>query len=193
MTAQARYPGRHSSTGGRHASQSHLPRRCRHRHWLQSPGASAGGQALMVRLRVVPGLPQCQRNWRPLPAAPQEIDAIIPTHAHSPFWLPAAGWRGTVLAAGSVPAARVRCAPSQLPGTAATCRRKRPPPQPPPTEQARVRAAAALSRLDAAQPGKPCCRCKFVHQQFEPLPGWRATTRRPYPGAASAAGGGRAA
>ncbi|HPU20753.1 MAG TPA: MBL fold metallo-hydrolase, partial [Alicycliphilus sp.] len=42
-----------------------------------------GGQALMVDCGLFQGYKLLrQRNWRPLPVAPQEIDAIILTHAH---------------------------------------------------------------------------------------------------------------
>ena len=137
-----------------------------------------GGQALMVDCGLFQGYKLLrQRNWRPLPVAPQEIDAVILTHAHLDHsgYLPLLardGFGGPVFCTSGT---RALCA-ILLPDSghlqeeeAAYLNRHRLSKHEP--------ALPLYTRLDA-QHSLALLQVQPVHQQFEPLPGWRATFTR---------------
>ena len=130
-----------------------------------------GGQALMVDCGLFQGYKLLrQRNWRPLPVAPQEIDAVILTHAHLDHsgYLPLLardGFGGPVFCTSGT---RALCA-ILLPDSghlqeeeAAYLNRHRLSKHEP--------ALPLYTRLDA-QHSLALLQVQPVHQQFEPLPG----------------------
>lgn len=137
-----------------------------------------GGQALLVDCGLFQGYKLLrQRNWRPLPVAAQEIDAVILTHAHLDHsgYLPLLareGFGGPVFCTGGT---RDLCA-ILLPDSghlqeeeAAYLNRHHLSKHEP--------ALPLYTRLDA-QHSLALLQVQPVRTQFEPLPGWRATFTR---------------
>lgn len=137
-----------------------------------------GGQALLVDCGLFQGYKLLrQRNWRPLPVAPYEIDAVLLTHAHLDHsgYLPllaTGGFGGPVFC---TPGTRDLCA-ILLPDSghlqeeeAAYLNRHHLSKHEP--------ALPLYTRLDA-QHSLALLRTQPAHTSFEPLPGWRATFTR---------------
>lgn len=137
-----------------------------------------GGQALLVDCGLFQGYKLLrQRNWRPLPVAPYEIDAVLLTHAHLDHsgYLPLlakGGFGGPVFC---TPGTRDLCA-ILLPDSghlqeeeAAYLNRHHLSKHEP--------ALPLYTRLDA-QHSLALLRTQPAHTSFEPLPGWRATFTR---------------
>ncbi|WP_313314253.1 MBL fold metallo-hydrolase [Pulveribacter sp.] len=137
-----------------------------------------GGQALLVDCGLFQGYKLLrQRNWRPLPVAPYEIDAVLLTHAHLDHsgYLPllaTGGFGGPVFC---TPGTRELCA-ILLPDSghlqeeeAAYLNRHHLSKHEP--------ALPMYTRLDA-QHSLALLRTQPAHTSFEPLPGWRATFTR---------------
>ena len=137
-----------------------------------------GGQALLVDCGLFQGYKLLrQRNWRPLPVAPHEIDAVLLTHAHLDHsgYLPLLardGFGGPVFCTSGT---RDLCA-ILLPDSghlqeeeAAYLNRHQLSKHSP--------ALPLYTRLDA-QHSLALLKTQPVREAFEPLPGWRATFTR---------------
>ncbi len=137
-----------------------------------------GGQALLVDCGLFQGYKLLrQRNWRALPVAPHEIDAVLLTHAHLDHsgYLPLlakSGFGGPVFCTGGT---RDLCA-ILLPDSghlqeeeAAYLNRHQ--------LSKHAPALPLYTRLDA-QHSLALLKTQPVREAFEPLPGWRATFTR---------------
>lgn len=137
-----------------------------------------GGRALLVDCGLFQGYKLLrQRNWQPLPLASVDIDSVVLTHAHLDHsgHLPLLARQGFAGPVWCTPGTRDLCA-ILLPDSghlqeedAAYLNRH---------GLSRHRPALPLyTRLDAER-ALALLRTRPVHQDFEPLPGWRARFSR---------------
>ncbi len=133
------------------------------------------GKSLLVDCGLFQGYKQLRlRNWQPLPVAPDQIDAVVLTHAHLDHsgYLPLLARDGYTRAIHCTPGTRDLCA-ILLPDSghlqeedAAFLNRH---------QLSSHRPALPLyTRLDALHCLKQL-KVHAVHQPFEPMPGWRVT------------------
>ena len=137
-----------------------------------------GGQALLVDCGLFQGYKLLrQRNWRPLPVAPQDIDAVILTHAHLDHsgYLPLLardGFGGPVFCTAGTQSLCAILLPDsghlQEEDAAYLNRHHLSKHEPALPLYTRLDALHSLELLRAQPMGTP----------FEPLPGWRATFTR---------------